>query len=234
MTQTVLITGAARRIGRYIALAMADGGWDVVVHYHASADAAHELVEMIAEKGRKAWAVQADLTCPLATAGLIPALEVVPDCLINNAALFEKDTLATITPQGWQRHSQVNLFAPLQLIRDFADRYQGTQGNIIHITDGINGWSLSPGFLSYTISKTALQHTVSLLAPELAPAIRINAVAPGATLEGQQDKADTFARLQEKMPLKRTSSPEEIMQAIAYLLSAPSVTGQVISLAGGL
>jgi NAD(P)-dependent dehydrogenase (short-subunit alcohol dehydrogenase family) len=170
-------------------------------------------------------------------ARIIPSLtrqDVHLDCLINNAAVFEKDDLATLTPASWQGHMQTNLFAPLLLIRDFAKQYKGSAGNIINITDGLAGWSVSPTFFSYAMSKLALTDATRMLVRELAPAIRINAIAPGATLEGEHDKKDAFTKLREVIPLARVSAPEEICAAVHYILSAPSLSGQILSLAGGI
>jgi NAD(P)-dependent dehydrogenase (short-subunit alcohol dehydrogenase family) len=236
-SKTVLITGAALRLGREIALSFADNGWDVVIHTHRSKKAADELAALIEQKKRKATVVQADLTDAQAVSRIIPALSrrgVALDCLVNNAAQFNKDSLHNLTPESWRQHMDVNLFAPLQLIRDFAAQYKGASGNIINITDGMHGWSLSPTFLSYSLSKLSLNNATQLLVCELAPRIRINAIAPGPTLEGMQDKKNTFAKLKKIIPLARTSSPSEVCDAVHYILSASSLTGQIISLSGGM
>ncbi len=236
-SKTVLITGGAVRIGREIVLSFADKGWDVVIHYNNSAKPAEKLAAEITKKNCKAYTVKADLRDAKAVSAIIPSLakqDIKLDCLINNAALFEKDSLVDITPASWQNHMNINLFAPLQLIRDFSVQYKGGQGNVINITDGMAGWSISPAFLSYSLSKMGLAEATKLLARELAPKIRINAVAPGPTLEGKQDKPDTFIKLKKLVPLGTISSPQQVCDAVHYLLNAKSVTGQVISLAGGL
>jgi len=235
--KTVLITGGAVRVGQAIALALAKRGFDVVIHTHTSKKAADALAKRIRRMKRKAYVVMADLSDPVAVAGIIPSLTekgVTLDCLINNAAQFNKDTLASLTPESWRCHMDVNVFAPLQLIRDFVAQYKGKDGNIINITDGMMGWSVSPTFLSYGLSKMTLANATQMLARELAPRIRINAVAPGPTLPGMQDKKDTFAKLEKIIPLTRTSTPAEVCDAIAYILQAPSLTGQIIALSGGL
>lgn len=237
MAKTVLITGAAVRIGREIALSLAASGFDVVIHYHRSKKQALALAAAIEKKGRKAYTVQADLQKPETVKSLFNTLakaKVRVDCLINNAAAFEKDTLATLTPEGWRHHIAVNLLSPLLLIQQFAAQYKGREGNVINITDGIAGWSVSAGFLSYSLSKMGLENAASLLASELAPYIRINTIAPGPTLEGTQDKKDTFDKLKKLIPLARTTSPKEICDTVCYILATPSLTGQVISLSGGL
>jgi NAD(P)-dependent dehydrogenase (short-subunit alcohol dehydrogenase family) len=236
-TKTALITGGAQRVGRALALSLAAAGWDVAVHYRTSRKPAEELARQIRSMGRKAWLVRADLSNAKNVSAIFPLLaqqNIMPDCLINNAAMFEKDTLAMLEAKRFHAHLDTNLLAPLLLTRDFAARYKGTEGNVINITDGLKGWSMSPTFLSYMISKQALADATRSLARELAPNIRINAIAPGATLEGKQDKSDTFAKLKKIIPLKRTSSTDEICEAMHYILSAPSLTGQILSLCGGM
>ncbi len=237
MAKTVLITGAALRVGRSLALSLADAGWDIALHYNTSEKPARELAALIAGKGRKAHLAQADLAREQSVSGIFPALAkqgIIPDALINNAATFEKDSLGTIDHKHWHAQMDTNLFAPLLLMRDFAAHYKGDGGNIINITDGLAGWSMSSNFLSYSLSKVGLAHATRMLAHEFAPRIRVNAIAPGATLASKHDTKETFAKLKEIVPLKRVSSPEEVCDAALFLLSAPSVTGQIISLSGGL
>ena len=236
VAQTALITGAAVRVGRELALSLADAGWDVVIHYNSSKEAAKELAGMIQAKGRKALTVTTDLSNAQAVAQLIPSLTkqgIHLDCLINNASIFERDTLSNITPESWRSHMDINLFAPLQLVRDFAAQYKGEAGNVINLTDGITGWNLSVGFLSYSMSKFGLAKLTTLLVPDLAPRIRINAIALGPTIPGKQDKPDTYDKLRQVIPLGRTSAIHEVCDTMHYILSSPSLTGQVISLAGG-
>lgn len=237
MNKTVLVTGGAIRVGRALCLSLADAGWNVAIHYHRSQQEAEELSSLIMSKGRKAWLLQADLSDDDAVSALFPTLMqqgVTPDALINNASLFEKNSLSELSRKNWQRHMDVNCFAPLQLTRDFAASYQGHEGNVINITDGMEGWSLSPTFLSYALSKKALADATRLLARTLAPRIRINAIAPGPVLEGTQDKPETFAKLRQIIPLQRTGSPEDICNAVLYILRSPSLTGQTLTLSGGL
>jgi NAD(P)-dependent dehydrogenase (short-subunit alcohol dehydrogenase family) len=235
--RTALITGAARRLGREIALSLASEGWDIALHYNSSVKDALELAALIRRGKRKCHLLRADLNDANEVAHVFPALArlgVVPQCLINSAAAFEKDTLETFTPESWQLHMNINLLAPLLLMRDFAAHYKGAAGNIINITDGLSGWSMSSGFLSYALSKQGLAKTTRMLARDLAPRIRVNAVAPGPTLPGKQDKKDTFAKLKKIIPLKQVSSPLEVCHAIRYILSSPSLTGQTLSLSGGM
>lgn len=237
MNKTAMITGGAIRVGRQICLSMADAGWDVVIHYNTSAKAAEELAAMIAGKKRKAHLVQADLRDEDSTTSIFNTLaqkDVHVDCLINNASLFQKNNFSEYTRDNLHSHMAVNCYAPLQLARDFAAQYKGEDGNIINITDGLEGWSMSPVFFSYTMSKRALSEATQLLTRTLAPSIRINAIAPGPVLEGVQDRPDTFEKLRNVIPLKRTGTLEEICNAVHYILAAPSLTGQSLLLSGGV
>jgi NAD(P)-dependent dehydrogenase (short-subunit alcohol dehydrogenase family) len=235
--RTVLITGAAVRVGREIALSFAQVGWDVVIHYNGSEKPAKELATFIHKKGRKAHLAKANLLNLKELEKLIPALNkqgIKLDCLINNASVFEKDRLKNITSKSWHDHAGVHIFAPLILMRDFCAQYKGSDGNIINLTDSLHGWSISPNFLSYSLSKMGLENATRLLAKELAPNIRINAVAPGSTIAAVGDKGYSEENLKKTIPLGRRSSPEEVCDAIHFILSAPSMTGQVLSLSGGI
>lgn len=235
--KTILVTGGAVRVGRAICLAMADAGWDVAIHYNRSDKEAQELASVITAKQRAAHLVQADLKDEVATAGIFKALAakgVHVDCLVNNASLFLKNGFSDMKRASFNDHMAVNCIAPLQLAKDFATQYKGEDGNIINITDGLEGWSMSPAFLSYALSKRALADATAMLVRTLAPRVRINAIAPGATLEGAQDKADTFSKLRDIAPLKRTGSVQELCSGIHYVLSSPALTGQTINLSGGM
>jgi NAD(P)-dependent dehydrogenase (short-subunit alcohol dehydrogenase family) len=238
MARTMLITGAAKRIGRALALFFARDGWDIALHYRRSEKEAAEVATRITALGRKAHLVKADLRDAKAALSLIAALKgkgVTLECLINSASVYQKDSLATLAPDRWADHMDTNLLAPLLLMRDFAAAYKGKDGNIINITDGFYGGSMSPKFLSYTLSKQGLAFATRLLARELAPRIRINAIAPGATLFSKQEEKNTFtgSELEKAIPLKRASSPEEICEAARYILATPTLTGQTLSLSGG-
>lgn len=236
MPQVALISGAAKRIGRAIALDMATGGWSIAVHYHTSPGAAEETRDAIRRAGARAEMVRADLADSSALDGLIDdaraALGPV-GCLINNASIFEDDELATMSAESWERHMAINLRAPVFLTRHFAARLEApAKGAVINIIDQ-RVRKLTPNFFSYTISKSALWTATRTLAQALAPRIRVNAVAPGPTLPNIRQKQTDFARQVAATLLGRGPEPEEIAAAVRFILDAPALTGQMIALDGG-
>ncbi|MEQ8193437.1 MAG: SDR family oxidoreductase [Rhodospirillales bacterium] len=234
--RSALITGTGQRIGRAIALALAAEGWSVAAHYKASGEETESLVAEIRRQGGRAEAVKADLCDEGALAGLFgKARAAVGDirCLINNAAVFEKDTIATADRASWDHHMQVNLRAPLVLTQDFARSLpDGVSGNVINIIDQ-RVWNLTPDFVTYTLSKTALWTLTQTAAMALAPRIRVNAIGPGPTLPSIHQTDEQFRRQCEALPLERGAAPEEIAAAVCFLLDASSVTGQMIAVDGG-
>ncbi len=233
---TALVTGAARRIGRAIALALAEAGWRVAVHYHRSRDEAEALVADIAGAGGSAAALEADLARWSETEGLIPACGKAlgaPSCLVNNASLFAEDGIETLDEASWERHLAVNLRAPVQLAQAFAGALpEGGEGNIINIVDQ-RVWRLTPKFFSYTISKAGLWTATRTLAQALAPRIRVNAIGPGPTLPSPRQSKAAFETQQRAVPLGRGAGLDEIAAAVRFILDAPSMTGQMIALDGG-
>lgn len=232
----VLITGAAKRIGRAIALGMAKAGWAVAVHHNRSAAAAAEVVATIEEAGGRAVALRCDLsreaeveTLVERAAGALGPLT----CLVNNASLFEMDTIETVSRDSWDAHIEINLRAPLVLSQAFARQLpDGAQGNIINLLDQ-RVWKLTPYFLSYTVSKMGLWTLTRTLAMAFAPRIRVNGIGPGPTLPSARQTPEQFEELCRAVPLGRGTTPEEICEAVLFLLSAPAVTGQMIALDGG-
>lgn len=233
---TVLITGAAKRIGRAIALDLGTRGWRVAVHYRTSLEAAREVVAAIENRGGRALAVDADLANEAEAAALTgrAAKGLGPlTCLINNASIFEKDALASATAQGWDTHMAVNLRAPMLLTKAFAAALPGaTTGNVINLIDQ-RVLNQTPYFLSYTVSKAGLWALTRSTAMELAPAIRVNAIGPGPVLPSARQSGEDFARQRAATPLGRGPEPEEICAAVRFILDAPSMTGQFIALDGG-
>ncbi|MGA0392699.1 MAG: SDR family oxidoreductase [Rhodospirillales bacterium] len=234
--KVVLITGAAQRIGRVIALHLAADGWTIAVHFNSSENEARELVGQIHSNGGMADMFAGDLNNEDQTKGLISAVQSKlgsVSCLINNAAVFEKDTITQSDKDIWDRHFQVNLRAPFVLIQEFAQALpEKTDANIINIIDQ-RVWNLSPGFSSYTLSKSALWTLTQTAASALAPRIRVNAIGPGPTLPSVHQSQNQFEQQCEAVPLQRGPKPEEIATAVKFILDAPSITGQMIAVDGG-
>lgn len=233
---TVLITGAARRIGRTIALALAEDGWGVAVHYRTSQRDADALVAEIAYKGGVAVALAADLARLEDMRSLVPQccdLIGPPTCLINNASEFQPDTLASTTPQSWHLHLDTNLKAPVFLAQAMAERLPaGVDGNVINIIDQ-RVWKPSPDFFSYTVSKAGLWAATRTLAQALAPRIRVNAIGPGPILKSVHQTDTDFADEVASTLLRRGPTSEEIAAAVRFILAAPAMTGQMIALDAG-
>jgi NAD(P)-dependent dehydrogenase (short-subunit alcohol dehydrogenase family) len=234
--KTALVTGAGRRIGRAIALDLARHGWAVAVHHQRSAEEADALVQKIASAGGRAVALGADLMRETETRALVPqARDALGDlgCLVNNASLFEVDTPETATREVWDRHMEANLRAPFVLTQCFAAQLPGdTRGNVINLIDQ-RVWNLTPYFTSYTVSKAALWTLTRTLALALAPRIRVNAIGPGPTLPSARQSQEQFEVQCRATPLGHGASPEEIAEAVRFILSAPAMTGQMIALDGG-
>lgn len=232
----VLITGAAHRIGRAIAFDLAAHGYGVAVHYLQSKDKADELVSSIQEVGGRAVAVKADLGDENDVKALVPkAAEVLGPLtvLINNASLFENDTVETATRESWDMHMNVNLRAPFVLSQMFAQQVpEGLEGAIVNILDQ-RVWNLTPFFMSYTVSKSALWTLTQTLALALAPKVRVNGIGPGPTLKNVRQSEEDFARQWSETPMKRRVMPDEIADAVRFIVHAPSMTGQMIALDGG-
>lgn len=234
--KTVLITGAARRIGRALAEDLASGGWAVAVHYNASSAEADKVVAAITARGGKAVSVGGDLADAKAVAEIVPkatrALGPI-GCLINNASIFEFDDIASATPESWERHMAINLRAPFFLSQAFAAQVPATaRGTIVNVIDE-RVWRLTPHFASYTVSKSGLWTLTQTAALGLAPRIRVNGVGPGPTLPSARQSQAQFDENASKMPLGRGTTPEEICTAVRFILAAPAMTGQMIALDGG-
>jgi len=233
---TALVTGASQRIGRAIALDLAQHGWRVGLHYHRSPEAAQGVAEEIRAIGSQAVLLEADLAKETETATLVSrasdALGPI-GLLVNNASLFELDTMETATRQSWDDHLEVNLRAPFVLSQAFAKALPpDAHGNIVNLIDQ-RVWNLTPHFISYTLSKAGLWTLTQTMALALAPRIRVNAIGPGPTLPSRRQTAEQFSHQASRMPLGRGTTPEEICEALRFLLAAPAVTGQMIALDGG-
>jgi len=231
-----LVTGAAHRIGRSIACALAADGWHVVIHHHKSDDAAAELVREITDAGGAATALRADLGDADACATLIDMASAATDgltCLVNNASLFVEDQIDDISERSFDPIMAVNLRAPVLLSRHFAARLpDGQEGVIINILDQKLA-NTNPDFLSYSLSKYGLAGMTDMLAMALGPNIRVCGVAPGLTLPSGDQTATQFEAIHTRTPLARGSAPEDVANAVRYLVGARAVTGETILVDGG-
>lgn len=235
---TALVTGAARRIGRAIALDLARHGWAVAVHYNRSKAEAETVVAEIREEGGIAELLQTDLSVEAEVQSLAAraanALGPI-GLLVNNAATFEDDAALTATRSSWDKHMEANLRAPFVLSQAVAAALQNkadTEAIIINILDQ-RVQNLTPNFMSYTLSKSGLWTLTRTLAMALAPRIRVNAIAPGPTLVSDRQSEEQFQHQWQAVPLQHGPSVAEFCQAIHFLIAAASVTGQLIALDGG-
>ncbi len=232
-----LVTAGGRRLGRAMALALAGRGHDVAIHYQTSKDAALETCADIQALGQKAVALQADLASEEATQGLMAeaaqAMGRPVSLLINNASLFERDDVLDADKALWDRHMAINLRAPFVLSQALAKGLAAIQaaplsGLIVNMLD-TRVLNLTPHFTSYSLSKAGLHTLTQTLALALAPQVRVNAIAPGFTLPSPGQSQAQFDERAARQPLGQSVDPQDIVAALACLLDAPSLTGQVIA-----
>ena len=232
-----LVTGGAARLGRAMALYLGERGYDVAVHFNSNADAANEVVSLIKGMGQNAVAVQADLIDEAQAEGLLPAaaaaLGAPITVLVNNASVFEHDSIETATKSSWDRHMGSNLRAPFLLTQAMAA--QGliatlddagepvAAGVVVNMVDQ-RVRKLTPEFMTYTIAKMGLWAFTRTAAQGLAPHIRVNGIGPGPTLQGGRQLADDFAKQRQSTVLGRGSNPSDITAALGYLLDAQAIT----------
>ncbi len=234
--RAALVTGAARRLGRAIALDIARDGWSVALHCHSSRAQAEDTAKEIEAGGGRAIVLQADLAREAESSKLIArAGEVLGPlgCLVNNASAFEMDTAESATRETWDCHLEPNLRAPLVLAQNFAKALGPDQGGVIVNMLDQRVWNLTPYFLSYSVTKSALWTLTRTLAMALAPRIRVNGIGPGPALPSPRQSDEQFARQCALMPLGRGTAPDEICAAVRFILAAKSMTGQMIALDGG-
>ncbi len=241
-----IVTGAGHRLGRAMALYLADRGLDVVVHYNSSSDAAEEVAGLIRDKGRKAATVGADLLDEAAVQRVVPAaaeaLGGPITHLVNNASIFEYDTLETATRDSWDRHIESNLRAPFALTQALAAQIPPAeadengepvaQGLVVNMIDQ-RVRKLTPEFMTYTIAKMGLWAFTQTAAQGLAPHVRVNAIGPGPTLQGGRQSDTHFAKQRAATVLSRGANPADITGALGYFLDSPGVTGQLLCIDGG-
>ena len=231
----VLITGAARRIGAAMARALAADGWRVVVHYHQSEDDAASLAAEINAEGGTCAIVPGDLACQADVETLVARAIAVSgplDCLVNNASRFVYDNWRSVSWESLHAHLLPNLMAPVILCRDFAAALGGREGNIVNLLDQ-KIENLTPDFYSYTLSKIALAGLTDILARSHAGQIRVNAIAPGLTMISTKQTPESFDHAWRATPSGRSSTPEELVAALRFILATPSLVGETIFLDGG-
>jgi NAD(P)-dependent dehydrogenase (short-subunit alcohol dehydrogenase family) len=243
--RTVLVTGSAKRLGREMALALAGSGWQVAVHYRGSAaDAAATVADCqaLAQAGAQMDSLQADLSDEGQARALVP--RVIArfgglDAVVNNASMFEHDTVKTFSYDALAAHLRANTAAPIVLARALHEHVCSTQGEsaagagvVVNMLDQ-KLWNQNPDFLSYTLSKAALEAANTVLAIALAPQLRVVGVAPGLTLTSQFLSAEKFERLHQLSPLRRSSTAQDVVCAVKFALENGSITGTTLLVDGG-
>lgn len=230
-----VVTGAARRIGRAIALDLAASGYAVALHARTPTAEVEEVAEEIRQGQGRALVVSGELADLQAVARIIPQASALGPVtvLVNNASMFERDDILTLDADLFQRHMTVNLAAPCLLSRDFARHLPpGHEGVIINLIDQ-RVWRVNPNFFSYTLSKAALWTATQTMAQALAPRIRVAGIGPGPTLANSRQSPDDFRRQSEAVPLRRGPSLDEVVAAVRFILTARAFTGQMLALDGG-
>ena len=239
-SRTVLVTGAGRRLGREIALALAAGGWQVAVHYRGSADDASQTVEdcaNLAPGGASFDSFQADLQDESAVRALLPRVIRrfgALDAVVNNASMFEHDSIASFGYDALAAHLRANAGAPILLAQALHAHLKSRSGTgaVVNLLDQ-KLWNQNPDFLSYTLSKAALEAATTMLAMALAPQLRIVGVAPGLTLTSHLLPDEKFQQLHKLSPLGRSSTPEDVVAAVRFALENSSITGTTLLVDGG-
>ena len=236
MTNNMLITGAAQRIGAALAEEMAAEGWHVCIHYNASQAQAEKVADAIISKGGKASIFHANLAAAEGPENLIIQCqdEIGPlSCLINNASIFEYDDVDSLNGEMLDLHHAVNVRAPLLLSQAFSKRIpKNVTCNIVNILDN-KVMAPNPDYMSYTLSKFALKGATEILAMAMAPQIRVNGIAPGITLLSGKQSKFRFNKAHKTNPLKQGCTPGQIAAALKLILDCPSMTGEIIVLDGG-
>ena len=238
----VLVTGAARRLGRAMALDLAAHGFDVAVHYRGSAAEAHATVAELQALGAQAHAFQADLSDEAACRALVPAVAAYfqrLDAVVNSASTFEYDNPATFSVASMEKHWRANTAPAILLAQALHAHLDGCNderadrtGCVVNLHDQ-KLWNPNPDYFSYTLSKAALQAATVMLAQALAPRARVCGVAPGVTMVSGPMNDDEFAAAHKMTPLERSSTPQDIARAVRFLIESPAITGTTLLVDGG-
>ena len=235
-TQKIIITGGATRIGAAIAEDLANGKNQITIHYNKSKKKAKQLRNILERKGSKIFLIKADLNKISELNKIINFANVKMkgvNCLINNASLFENDSVKNFSIKRWNKHLNINLRAPVILIKQFSKLVpKNIKANIINIIDQ-RVFKLTPFFLSYTLSKTGLYTLTKTSAMSLAPNIRVNGIAPGPTIKNKRQSLKHFKKQYLSTLLKKSVDTKEICSAIKFLITNKSITGQVIAIDSG-
>ena len=237
-----LVTGAARRLGRAMALDLAAHGFDVAVHYRGSAAEAHATVAELQALGAQAHAFQADLSDEAACRALVPAVAAYfqrLDAVVNSASTFEYDNPATFSVASMEKHWRANTAPAILLAQALHAHLDGCNderadrtGCVVNLLDQ-KLWNPNPDYFSYTLSKAALQAATVMLAQALAPRVRVCGVAPGVTMVSGPMNDDEFAAAHKMTPLERSSTPQDIARAVRFLIESPAITGITLLVDGG-
>jgi len=234
--KNLLITGAATRVGKAMALHFAEKGWNIALHYFRSSSKAKELKKIIEQNWVKVALIKADLKNSKQVEKIVPLAKKklgAIDCLINNAALFEKDDISNFTTKSWNDHFNINLLAPAILTKQFAKQAsKKTVSNIINIIDQ-RIFNLTPFFMSYTISKSGLQTLTKTMAMRLGPNIKVNAIAPGPTIKSKRQTDRHFRNQVKSTLLKKSVRLEDICDTVEFLINNNSITGQIVAVDSG-
>lgn len=234
--RTALVTGGAVRVGRAISLALARAGARVVIHYNSSAEEAHDAERILRQEGHEVSIIGADLSSMEGVDRLVAACPdpFGPiDILVNNASIFPAEALEEVDPELWEATMGINLRAPFFLTQRIGGGMKARDGGVVvNLADlaGIQTWG---SYAAHAISKAALIHLTKVAARALAPKVRVVAIAPGTVLPPEDLPAETIARLADRAPLRRIGSPDDVVSALLYLVSADFVTGEVIKVDGG-
>ena len=234
--KNLLITGAATRVGKSIALYFAERGWNIALHYFRSSTKAKKLKKDIEKNWVKVALIKADLRNPKQVEKILPLAKKklgAINCLINNAALFEKDDITNFTNKSWNDHLNINLLAPAILSKQFSKQApKKNVSNIINIIDQ-RIFNLTSFFMSYTISKSGLQTLTKTMAMRLGPNIKVNAIAPGPVIKSKRQTNKHFNNQVKSTLLKKSVNVEDICSSIEFLINNNSVTGQIIAVDSG-
>jgi NAD(P)-dependent dehydrogenase (short-subunit alcohol dehydrogenase family) len=235
--RVVLVTGAARRLGRAMALDLAAHGFDVAVHYRGSQDDAFATVAEAQALGAQAHAFHADLSDEAACRALVPAVAAHfkrLDAVVNSASTFEYDDALTCSAAAMEKHWRANTAPAILLAQALHAHLRGCTetGCVVNLIDQ-KLWNPNPDYFSYTLSKAALQSATVMLAQALAPRVRVCGVAPGVTMASGPMSTDEFAAAHRMTPLERSSTPEDIARAVRFLIESPAITGTTLLVDGG-